>query len=266
VANALAQSADHIVSFLTMLRTELAFYLGCANLRRELEWKNVPICFPVPAPPGTPRHSCVGLRDVCLALSMERTVVGNELNADGKKLCIITGANQGGKSTFLRGVGLAQLMMQSGMFVAAESFSADLCRDLFTHYKREEDVAMKSGKFDEELSRMSGIVDALTPDSLLLFNESFAATNEREGSEIAHQIVRALLATRVKVFFVTHMYEFANGFCEDKMDNAIFLRAERQADGRRTFKLVPGEPLQTSFGVDLYEEIFGAAAERAGAG
>ena len=189
--------------------------------------------------------------------SLDRSAVGNDLDGDGKNLVIITGANQGGKSTFLRGIGLAQLMMQSGMFVAAGSFNADICRSLFTHYKREEDTTMESGKFDEELSRMSAIVDELMPHSMLLFNESFSATNEREGSEIARQIVRALLETRVKVVFVTHQYEFAHGFWEDKMDNALFLLAEREPDGRRTFKLVPGEPLQTSFGVDLYEEIFG---------
>jgi DNA mismatch repair ATPase MutS len=192
---------------------------------------------------------------------MERSVVGNDLNGDGKQFVVITGANQGGKSTFLRGVGLAQLMMQCGMFVAAESFSADLCRSLFTHYKREEDATMTSGKFDEELNRMRDISDALTPDSLLLFNESFAATNEREGSEIARQIVRALLETRVKIFFVTHLYEFAHAFWKDKMDSAVFLRAERQADGQRTFKLLPGEPLETSFGADLYKEIFDGASE-----
>jgi DNA mismatch repair ATPase MutS len=152
-------------------------------------------------------------------------------------------------------------MMQCGMFVTAESFSADICRNLFTHYKREEDTTMKSGKFDEELDRMSGIVDALTPDSMLLFNESFAATNEREGAEIATQIVRALLETRVKIFFVTHIYEFAHGLWENKMDNAAFLRAERQSDGQRTFKLPPGEPLETSFGADLYQEIFGDSSE-----
>jgi len=266
VANALAQSADHILSFFVMLRTELAFYVGCANLHGQLaRWRGA-VSFPVPAPAGTRRHSCVGLYDACLALSMERGVVGNELDADEKDLVIITGANQGGKSSFLRSIGLAQLMMQCGMFVAAASFSADLRCGLFTHYKREEDATMESGKFDEELGRMSEIVDALTPHSMLLFNESFAATNEREGSEIARQIVGALLEAHVKVFFVTHLYDFAHGFFEQKMDHAVFLRAEREADGRRTFKLLEGEPLQTSYGADLYEEIFGAGATRSGAG
>jgi DNA mismatch repair ATPase MutS len=256
-ANAVAQAADHITSFFIMLRTELAFYIGCLNLHHQFTWKGASVCFPVPSPLGTRKQTCIGLRDACLTLvSTERNVVGNDLAADGKNLVIITGANQGGKSTFLRSVGLAQLMMQSGMFVAAESFSAGLCRSLFTHYKREEDATMTSGKFDEELARMSGIADALTPDSLLLFNESFAATNEREGSEIARQIVRALLETRVKIVFVTHLYEFAHAFWKDKLDNAVFLRAERRADGQRTFKLLPGEPLETSFGADLYREIF----------
>ena len=262
VANALAQSSDHILNFFVMLRTELAFYIGCVNLHRRLDEQGTPSCFPVPAPPGARRNSCVGLRDACLTLSLKRGVVGNDLDADGKNLVIVTGANQGGKSTFLRGIGLAQLMMQCGMFVTAESFSADMCRSLFTHYKREEDVTMESGKLDEELGRMSKVVDALVPNSMLLFNESFAATNDREGSAIARQIVRALLKTRVRIFFVTHLYEFAHGLQEDRMDSALFLRAERQGDGRRTFKLIPGEPLQTSFGVDLYEEVFGAVDEK----
>jgi hypothetical protein len=264
VANAAAQSADHVLSFLVMLRTELAFYLGCVSLQRQLAQKGVPVCFPNPTPSGARRHSCVRLCDVCLAIRLERGVVGNDVDADGKNLVVITGANQGGKSTFLRSVGVAQLMMQSGIFVAAESFRADICRSLFTHYKREEDATMESGRLDEELNRMSSIADALTPDSMLLLNESFAATNEREGSEIARQIVYALLERRVRVFFVTHLSEFARGLWDDETDGALFLRAEREADGRRTFRLLPGEPLETSFGADVYEEVFGGATGRAG--
>jgi DNA mismatch repair ATPase MutS len=182
--------------------------------------------------------------------------VGNDVMADGKDLVIITGANQGGKSTFLRSIGVAQLMMQCGMFVPAESFRANTCRMLFTHFKREEDTTMKSGKLDEELRRMSDILDYLTSNSIVLFNESFAATNEREGSEIARQIVSALLDKRVQVFFVTHQYELAYGFYAKQMPNAIFLRADRQPDGTRTFKLIEGKPLQTSYGEDLYKQIF----------
>lgn len=126
-ANALAQSADHILSFFEMLRTELAFYVGCLNLHARLVRKDEPVAFPIPVAAHERRHSFRGLYDVCLTLSMERAVVGNVVNADGKSLVIITGANQGGKSSFLRSIGLAQLMMQCGMFVGADTFAAGIC-------------------------------------------------------------------------------------------------------------------------------------------
>jgi DNA mismatch repair ATPase MutS len=258
VANALAQSTDHILSFFQMLRTELAFYVGCLNLHRRLLDLQGPTCFPVPASYGERKLSFSGLYDACLALSIKRKVVGNDVKADGKNLLVITGANTGGKSTFMRSLGLGQLMMQAGMFVAAESFSAEVRDGLFTHYKREEDVTMESGKLDEELSRMSEIVDQLSPRSMILFNESFAATNEREGSQIAMQITSALLERGIKVSFVTHLHEFARTLYEKKMVNAIFLRAERLPDGTRTFRLIEAEPLQTSYGKDLYDSVRGA--------
>jgi hypothetical protein len=258
VAIALAESADHVLSFFKMLRTELAFYVGCLNLHARLAAKEEPACFPTPVPAGEHKHRFRGLYDVCLSLHMESRVVGNAVDANGKSLVIVTGANQGGKSSFLRSVGLAQTMMQCGMFVGAEVFEAELCPALFTHYKREEDATMKSGKFDEEIARMSGIVDSLRPNAMLLFNESFAATNEREGSEIAKQVVCALLEKRIKIFYVTHLYEFARGFFDRKMQDAIFLRAERKEDGTRTFRLLEGEPLETSYGEDLYRQIFGS--------
>ena len=261
VANALAQSTDHILSFFQMLRTELAFYIGCLNLHARLTEMREVTCFPIPTTIGGRKLSFSGLYDIPLALSAEQKVVGNDLNADGGNLFVITGANTGGKSTFLRSIGLAQLMLQAGMFVPAESFSSEVFYGIFTHYRREEDEAMESGKWDEELSRMSEVVDRLRPNSILLLNESFSSTNQREGSEIAEQIVRALLDNNVKVLFVTHLSHFARGMFVQKPHGAIFLRAERRSDGTRPFKLIVGEPLQTSYGPDLYRAIFDGADE-----
>jgi hypothetical protein len=258
VASVLAQSADHARSFFRMLQTELAFYVGSLNLHEQLTIRGEPSCFPLPAAAEERQLSLRSLHDICLALSMERRVIGNDANADRRDLVMVTGANQGGKSTFLRSVGLAQLMMQCGMFVTADAFCSSLCDGLFTHYKREEDVSMRSGKLDEELSRMSEIIDHITIHPMVLFNESFAATNEREGSEIARQIVSALLDRRVRMICVTHLYELAHGFYQRNAGNVLFLRADRQTDGARTYKLAEGGPLETSFGEDLYNSIFGA--------
>lgn len=105
---------------------------------------------------------------------------------------------------------------------------------------------------------MSQIVESITPNSMLFCNESFASTNEREGSEIAIQVVRALREVGVKIFFVTHLYEFSRRVYERSSSGVAFLRAERREDGTRTFKITEGKPLETSFGQDLYDAIFSA--------
>jgi DNA mismatch repair ATPase MutS len=260
VANAVAQSADHVKSFFTMLRLELAFYLGCVNLHDRLSAKGEPTCFPTPVADDPLALTAQDLYDVCLTFHVDGNVVGNDLHADGRALVMITGANQGGKSTLLRSIGLAQLMMQSGMFVGANSLRAGLCTGVLTHYKREEDASMRGGKLDEELARMSAIADEIAPNAVLLCNESFASTNEREGSEIARQVVRAMLDRDVRVFFVTHMYDLAHGFHAQQLPTSLFLRAQREDDGRRTFKILEGEPLPTSYGEDSYRRIFSSGA------
>lgn len=256
VANALDESVAHILSFFGMLRNELGFYVSCLNLADDLRTKKANFTFPEPAPLGRRRFSSKDLYDVTLAISLGRNIVGNDIVANGKSLFVVTGANQGGKSTFLRSVGVAQLMMQCGMFVGASAFAADVVDGVFTHYKREEDSSMTSGKLDEELSRMSEIADLIRTNSLFLSNESFAATNEREGSEIARQIVNALLAHEVKTVLVTHLYDLAHGFRASRSDDMFFLRAEREESGERTFRLIEGDPLETSYGEDLYHQIF----------
>jgi DNA mismatch repair ATPase MutS len=128
---------------------------------------------------------------------------------------------------------------------------------VFTHFKKEEDNYMKSGRLDEELKRISFITDHIEPGAMMLFNESLTSTNEREGSEICRQITQALIENDIEVFSVTHLYAFAVKYLGDA--ETKFLLAERREDMERTFRILPGEPLQTAYGEDLYNQIFGAA-------
>jgi len=255
VANAAAQSADHLGGFFTVLRAELGFYVSCLDLADRLAAKGVPLAVPEPAEAPSPTFSCVDMRDACLELRSPTPVIGHDVTAEGKTAVIITGANSGGKSTFLRSVGLAQLMMQCGLFVTAASYSAYVADGIFTHFARDEDPSMTSGRLDDELRRMSVIATRLTAGSIVLFNESFAGTNEREGSEIGYQIVRALLDSQVRVFFVTHRYDFAERFHRQLADSTLFLRADRQSAGQRNYRLAVAPPLPTSFGVDMYHRL-----------
>lgn len=255
IATSTLQASRHVEDFFVMLRTELAFYIGCLNLRKNLEQKHCPVCMPdISDTPCTLRFE--DLRDLSLSLTLDKPAVGNDLDAQNTPLVMITGANQGGKSTFLRSLGLSRLMFMAGMFVTAKCYEADLRDGVYTHYRRREDRDLNSGKFDEELHRMDEIVEQLGQRPFLLFNESFAATNEREGSEVARQILLALAQAGGHIIFVTHMYALAESFKNQNEVKACFLRADRDKSGQRSFKILSGDAQTTSFGRDLYSQIF----------
>ena len=107
VANALAQSTDHILSFFHLLRTELAFYVGCLNLHDRLAALEVPAWyFHTPEPPGERSYDFRDLRDVCLALTMEQKIVGNALLTPTARTSRSSRVPiRAGKSSFLRSIG-----------------------------------------------------------------------------------------------------------------------------------------------------------------
>jgi DNA mismatch repair ATPase MutS len=255
LAWSVSKSQEHIFQFFKSLKKELSFYIGCLNLEKKLETLGAVWSFPVIGPKNTVKMQFSGLYQISLALHEGRAVSGNTVDASGKNLIIVTGANQGGKTTFLVSVGQAFLMMQCGMFVGAQNFSARVSA-VYTHFKREEDESLERGKLDEELHRLSAVVDCIHSGDLILMNESLASTNEAEGSAIAEQVIEALTQMGIRVIFVTHFFQFSGQRYQMKRDSDLFLRANREADGSRSFRLVTAPPLTTSFGQDIYRKIF----------
>ncbi len=234
-AGAIREAADHVLGFFRRLQVELGFLVGCLNLHDALGGAEARTCLPDPVDGDGPAFAATGLYDPGLRLAIDGPVIGNDVAADGRRLVVVTGANGGGKSTFLRAVGLAQVMLQAGMFVAADACSASLRSEVLTHFTREEDRAMGRGQLDEELDRLGTLVDACSPTSLVLLNESLSTTNEREGAEIARQVVTAMVDRGVNVWFVTHNHQFAADLHAAAHPWALFLRAERgrRGHGRR---------------------------------
>lgn len=253
-ANALAIADNHLDSYFNMLMNELAFYVGNLNLIDLLTQCKMPYCIPNMEDSGSFNRSWDELYDVALISKKRRGVISNSNNAHDIHLHIISGANSGGKTTFLRSFGQAQLMAQAGMIVGAKEFLCPIRNGIYTHFKKEEDKKIKSGKLDEELKRISEIIDHLDKNSLILFNESFSSTNEREGSEINNQIVDALTMHSHEVLSVSHLYTFASEYFND--NKVEFLVAERKEDGSRSYKILKGMPEKTAYGEDLYKKVF----------
>lgn len=243
--------------FFDQLHLESAFYRGAINIEHHMARFQVDSCFPEIG--NQSELSFEDLKEIVMCMEQRVNAVGNTCNIKDKMLLIVTGANQGGKSTFLRSIGIAQIMFQCGLRVSAKYFCSGIFPSLFTHFTRREDSEMNSGRLDEELGRMNQIIEHLGKNSLILLNESFATTTEKEGSVIAYDIIKALMEAGVKILSVTHLLSFAQRIYNENMQNEVskvtFLCAQRMEDGTRTYKMIQHAPELTSFGLDLYEDI-----------
>ncbi len=246
-------------SFFDQLRRQTAFYLGALHIRDYMDFLRIDACFPQVSDRDIMEFE--ELRELVMGLETRVEVIGNTCTLSRKDLLVVTGANQGGKSTFLRSIGIAQVMMQCGLPVAAKAYRSAVFPGIFVHFTRREDASMNSGRLDEELRRMNRIVEEICDGSLLLLNESFATTTEKEASVIACDITRALTEAGVKILMVTHLLSFAQRLYDEEKDlpasRVEFLSAERKENGRRTFRMIRKVPEMTSFGLDLFEEIVG---------
>ncbi|MBR6256356.1 MAG: hypothetical protein IKR23_03170 [Lachnospiraceae bacterium] len=248
---------EEFQTFFDRLKFQAAFYLAAVQLAAQMERLGMDKCFPEVCDRRDLEFE--ELRELVMGLEHSVNVIGNSCKLEDTELMIVTGANQGGKSTFLRSIGIAQVMMQCGLMVWAKSYKSGIFPRIFVHFTRREDSEMNSGRLDEELGRMSKIVEQVGDGSLLLLNESFATTTEKEGSVIAYDIIKALNEAGVRILTVTHLLSFARRVHEESKgkenSGVVFLSAERKEDGTRTFRMIHHEPELTSFGLDLYADI-----------
>jgi len=246
-----------MMRFFEHFTEEIAFYTGVVRFLRRMDEVYITLKLPTPLPVGSRDAEFEQLYELSLALWTQRKPVGNSLRIKNNRMTIVTGANQGGKSTFLRSYGIAQILMQCGMPVPASKFAAPIYPQVFTHFTRSEDEKLSNGRLSEELNRMSNMIDRAVPDSLFLLNESFASTTEKEGSKIAGGILRAFYEKQITTMMVTHLYQLAKQLYDEQPEGSHFLVAERTENGTRTFKMLLGEPTYTSFGTDLFKVLEG---------
>ena len=244
-----------LIQFFEHFCEEIAFYMGVVQFMKRMEPLYITMMMPTPQPSGTTDVSFENLYELSMAVYAQKKPVVNSMALTNNRMTLITGANQGGKSTFLRSYGIAQILMQCGMPVPASRFSAPVYSQIFTHFTRSEDEQLSTGRLSEELQRMSNMVDKAAPNSLFLLNESFASTTEKEGSKIAEGILNAFYEKNITTMMVTHLYQLAKKKYDEAKEGSHFLVAERTDNGTRTYKMLRGEPTYTSFGTDLFNVI-----------
>lgn len=257
--------------FLIGLKSEIAFYLGAVRLINTLRETGLPLCLPeiVPASERITRLKNLYNLNLALLLKSQQKRVEDELvlndiefNADGR-IFILTGPNQGGKTTYTQAVGLAQILFQAGLYVPAESACMSVVDGIYTHFATEEKLDSGTGRLGEEAQRLSNIFQQATRQSLILLNESLASTTMLEGLYLARDVVRVLRVLGARAIFATHLHDLALE-CEELNANtpgdslivslvslAQIEENDRGSEVRRTYRILPGVPSGKSYGVEL---------------
>lgn len=233
-----------IKDFFANLLFETEFYEAALALQKYMEEKDLDFCMPnfVGMDKGI---SAKNLYDLGLASDTDKAVTPNEIDMEKGKILIVTGYNRGGKTTFLKSIGIAQIMAQAGIFVPADEYSCPVYQGILTHFPSGEDETLGDGKLAEEFKRLKKDFHMLKGGGLALFNESFSTTTSKEGAEIGADVLRAVNESGSHAVFVTHLMELAEK--RGIIGNTLSLTTET----KDSYKIKEGEPIPDIYAYEM---------------
>jgi DNA mismatch repair ATPase MutS len=170
---------------------EVQFYLAYLEHQQRLEHIGVAFCYPTVSA-GSKSTAVEGGVDLALAGKGEAPVP-NDFSLDGpERILVVTGPNNGGKTTFARMVGQLHYLAALGVPVPAREARVFLPDRIFSHFERQEDVGALHGQLDDELLRLKAILEQASGNSLVLLNEIFGSTILRDAVVLGTEMLRGI--------------------------------------------------------------------------
>jgi hypothetical protein len=282
LATVLARFEYIETQFLFDLIPEVYYFIGGSRLARNLIKTGLPVCFPTPAPKDERIFYVKDIYDASFAIRIQsdiglselsNVVVTNtaEMSDKAGRIFILTGANQGGKTTFTRAVGITQLLFQAGFAIPGSEGRISPVDNIYTHFPELEKNSISEGRLGEECIRLEQILPRLTKYSMILMNESLSSTSHQECLFIAEEIMKYLRKVGARCVFATHIHELAENIPElnkePALSDLVSLVAgvdettemevltdegrKKYAGSKRTYLILPMPPQGKSFALDI---------------
>ncbi len=208
-----AKHVEYLDETVRLLDRELQFYLSYLGYIRPL--REAGLRFSAPSVSAASKsEQALDTFDLALAAQLtarSETVVCNDLFlSDPERMFVVSGPNNGGKTTFARTFGQLHYLARLGCPVPGRDVHIFLCDRLFTHFEKEEDLTSLAGKLQDELNRLKADFDRATPSSVFVLNEVFTSTSAEDALFLSREILEQVTALDALGVCVTFLDELAN--------------------------------------------------------
>ena len=232
-------NAQEQINQTAKLLPQMAIYLADLAYMEEQEKKGVHYARPVFLPKEEGKSS---FRNVHHPLVTERTTsVGNPIVYNPQNsITLITGPNKGGKTVYVKAVGIAHARPLKGFFSPSEIVECSFRDGIYTHFIKPEDITKGESRFSDEMKRMESIFSQATPYSLVLLDEPCGGTTLSAGETKTQEFLEIFGELGCAVFLTTHMEGLAKKVSEGKIPRTInkhlsFSNMKNSVDGVTSF-------------------------------
>lgn len=237
-----ADFVDHVVE---RFDREIQFYAACLEHISRLREMGLSFCYPGMSADTKDICSVDGF-DVALAEKLRREnghIVCNDFYLKGEeRIIVVTGPNQGGKTTFSRTFGQLHYLAAIGWLVPGREARLFLFDQIFTHFERQEDMKNLRGKLHDDLFRIHRILGCATTRSIIIMNEIFSSTSLKDALYLSQKVMRRVMELDALCVYVTFIEELSSlsvqtvSMLSEVVPDAVVTRTfkvvRRPADGR----------------------------------